>query len=159
MTQMYFVPVSDDWMHWYNKTVDERIDLSDSPIEEFQELKEARVWGTTRGKRKRTQFDEMKHGDALMFYKNREFFATGRVGITFENSNAGEWLWNTPESIFIYTVEDYQPSSIPLSQVNELLGYSENNLVNGFTCPSENAITNLLKKYPSVEKAFRDLRN
>ena len=159
MTQMYLVPVDDDWMDWYNKTVEQPASLSDSPIEELQGLEEARVWGTTRGKRKRTLFDDMRSGDAIMFYKNREFFATGRVGKNFESSDAGKWLWNAPESIFIYTVEDYQNSSIPLSQVNELLGYSENNLINGFTRPSENAITNLLKKYPSVDAAFRDLRN
>jgi putative restriction endonuclease len=156
---MYFVPVDDDWMAWYNKTVEQPIDLSNAPIEELQDFEEARVWGTTRGKRKRTQFEEMQHGDAVMFYKNREFFATGRVGISFESSEAGGWLWNTPESVFIYTVEDYEHSSIPLAEVNDLLGYSENNLVNGFTRPSETAITNLLKKYQSVDKAFQELRN
>lgn len=159
MTQLYFVPVDDDWMYWYNKTVEEPINLFDSPIEELQDLEEARVWGTTRSKRKRTLFEEMQNRDAVLFYKDREFFATGRVGRCFESSSAGEWIWNNPESIFIYTIGDYKHSSIPLEQVNELLGYSENNLINGFTRPSENAITNLLNKYPSVDEAFQDLRN
>lgn len=159
MTQMFFVPVDEDWMYWYNKTVEQPIDLSDSPIEDLQDIGKARVWGTTRGERKRRLFAEMQHGDAIMFYRNREFFATGRVGMTFESSTAGEWLWDTPESIFIYTVEDYQHSSIPLEQVNELLGYSENNIVNGFTHPSENALSNLLEKHHSVDEAFHDLRN
>lgn len=159
MTQLYFVPVDDDWMRWYHKTVEEPINLSDSPIGEFQDLEEARVWGATRGKRTRTLFDDMESKDALLFYKNREFFATGRVGMNFESSVAGEWIWNASESIFIYTVEDYKHSSISIKQVNELLGYSENNLINGFTRPSENAITNLLNNYSSVDSAFRDLRN
>jgi putative restriction endonuclease len=146
-------------MYWYDQTVDQPVDLSDSPIKELESFREARVWGTTSGERKRTLFNEMQHHDGIMFYKNREFFATGRVGTTFESSDAGEWLWNNPNSIFIYTVEGYQDTSIPLEQVNELLGYSENNLINGFTCPSENAVTNLLQKYPSVEEAFRDLRS
>lgn len=158
MTQLYLVPVDERWMPQFERTVVNPVDLTESPIEELQALDEARVWGTTTSERKRTFFEAMRSGDAILFYHDGEFFAKGRTGVMFENPQAGRWLWNNVESRFIYTVRDYQTASIPVRRVNELLGYAPKNVPNGFVRVSDSAINHLRGEYPSVDAAIRDLR-
>lgn len=144
-------------MRWFNRTVDQPIDLSGTPIEELQDLETARVWGTTSSSRKRSFFEKMATKDSILFYHYGEFFATGKTGRSFENPKAGEWLWNNYDSRFIYTVTDYQPISISVESVNHLLGYESGNVPNGFIRVAENRIDSLLREYSSLDEAIQDV--
>lgn len=159
MSRLYLVPVGDEWTADFERTVDSPHDLSgDHPIDELSDLNEARIWGTTSGERKRKFFEAMEPGDPLLFYNEGEFFATGRVGRSFENPEAGKWLWNNGGSRFIYTVKDFHRISIPRIELNMILGYSENYSPQGFQQISEKAMNRLLQQYTSIEDAFQDFR-
>ncbi|WP_132060272.1 hypothetical protein [Halorussus amylolyticus] len=159
MSRLYLVPVGEEWTQEFDRTVDSPHDLSgDHPIDELSNLDEARIWGTTSGERKRTFFEGMETGDPLLFYNQGEFFATGRVGHSFESPEAGKWLWNNSDSRFIYTVEDFHRISIPRIELNMILGYSEDYSPQGFQQISEKAMSRLLQQYTSIEDAFQDFR-
>lgn len=160
MSRLYLVPVGEEWTADFDRTVDSPHDLSgDHPIDELNDLDEARIWGTTSGERKRTFFEEMESGDPLLFYNEGEFFATGRVGRAFESPQAGKWLWNNSDSRFVYTVKDFHRISIPRIELNMILGYSEDYSPQGFQQISEKAMSRLLQQYTSIEDAFQDFRS
>ena len=161
MTDLFLSPVGDDWINKFDQTVGSPLDLSANPPDELEEFSQLRVWGTTEGEgeQKRTTFEAMNPGDAVLFLHDSEFIASGRVGETFENPELGEWIWGTSESRFVYTVTDYQTMSVPRHEVWDLLGYSENYPLYGFSKASDDAISSLLQTYNSVEEAFQALRS
>jgi len=161
MTELFLSPVGDEWIDKFDQTVDSPLDVSADPPEELEEFSQVRVWGTTEGKgeKKRTTFEAMTTGDAILFLHDGGFIASGRIGETFENPELGELIWGTSESRFVYTVTDYQTMSVPRQEVWDLLGYSENYPLYGFSRASDDAISSLLQTYNSVEEAFQALRN
>ena len=161
MTDLFLSPVGDDWIDKFDQTVDSPLDISANPPDELEGFSQLRVWGTTEGEggQKRTTFEAMNPGDAVLFLHNGDFIASGRVGETFENPELGEWIWGTSESRFVYTVTDYQTMTVPRHEVWDLLGYSANYPLYGFSRASDDAISSLLQTYNSVEEAFQALRN
>ena len=161
MTELFLSPVGDEWIDKFEQTVDSPLDISADPPEELEEFSQLRVWGTTEGEgeKKRTTFEAMTTGDTILFLHEGKFIASGRVGETFENPELGEWIWGTAESRFVYTVTDYQTISVPRHEVWDLLGYSANYPLYGFSRASDDAISSLLQTYNSVEEAFQALRS
>jgi hypothetical protein len=160
MTDLFLAPVGEDWAERFQRTVEEPVDLTDShPIEELSDREQARIWGTTSGEQKRRHFESMSTDDLLLFYNEGTYFATGRVGECFESPDTGQWLWGNAASRFIYTVEDFQPISLPRADLNILLGYQQNHSPQGFSRVSDAAQTRLLTQYTSLEAAFQNLRD
>lgn len=158
MTQLYIVPVGEHWINHFDRTVDSEIEPPQGALEYLQREEELRIWGTTEDKMSRTYFEDMEPGDALLFYNDGEFFAAGRVGITFEDSDVGAELWDNRESRFIFTLSDYQEISVPREKVGQLLGYEEGWVPYRFLRASSDAVNSLLKQYNSVEEAFQDFQ-
>lgn len=161
MTELFLVPVGDDWIDEFERTVVSPWSVSNDAPPELSRKSSVRIWGTTTGKdsKKRTTFETMDSGDLVMFLHNGEFVGSGRVNETFENADLGEDIWGTPESRFIYTLNEYQGMSILRSEVWEILGYSANYPLYGFSRVSDDAISTLLQTYNSVEEAFQDFRD
>lgn len=159
MSGLFLVPVDDDWIEQFERTVEQSVDIDpkDAP-EQLQDIGNARIWGTTDEGRKRAYFEQMESGDPLLFYNSGRYFAVGRVGTTFEDEQIGEWLWGKPESSFIFTVTNFHQTDLDVEEINEILGYKENNIPMGFNRPSEKAISSLLQHYNSVEEAFQDFK-
>lgn len=160
MPDLFLVPVGGRWIDRFKKTVATQLTIENEAPDELVGESRVRVWGTTEGEdaKKRTTFEAMDPGDLLLFLHDGEFLGSGRVGKTFENPELGEWLWDSPESRFVYTVTDYQDMSVPRSEVWEILGYSANYPLYGFSRVSEDAISALLQSYNSVEEAFQSFR-
>lgn len=161
MTELFLVPVGDDWIDRFSETVESPLsNWEDAPVDLSHESS-VRIWGTTVGEdsKKRTTFEAMEQGDLVLFLHKGEFIGSGRVGDTFESSELGEWIWDSPESQFIYTISDYQEVSVPRSVVWDVLGYSPNFPLYGFSRVSDDAISTLLQTYNSVEEAFQDFRD
>ncbi|MFC7027861.1 hypothetical protein ACFQJ5_10095 [Halomicroarcula sp. GCM10025324] len=133
--------------------------MPDAAPADIQKQEEARIWGTTEGRQKRTFFEEMETGDPLLFYNTGEFFAAGRVGTAFENPKVGEALWNNSDSRFIYTVTDYQEITVQREKLALLLGYEEEWVPYRFLRVSPDAVSSLLRQYNSIEEAFQDFQN
>lgn len=159
MDRLYLVPVGEDWKADFERTVETPFDLTgDTTIDELDGFEEARIWGTTWGRQKETFFDDMESGDPILFYHGGEYFATGRVGQTFKSQETGKWLWDSPESEYIYTVENFEEISLPREELNDKIGYSENHVPQRFLKVSESAVNSLLQEYTSIEAAFQDFK-
>jgi hypothetical protein len=161
MTDLFLSPVGDDWIDLFEDTVKSPLSIPDDAPDELSPKSSVRIWGTTvgEGSKKRTTFESMDSGDLVLFLHGGEFIGSGRVGETFENADLGAWIWDSPQSRFVYTVNDYQEISIPRSEVWDVLGYSPNYPLYGFSRASDDAISTLLQTYNSVEEAFQDLRD
>ncbi|WP_143920347.1 hypothetical protein [Halorhabdus utahensis] len=151
-------------MDEFRRTVENGLDIDESAPSALQDYERVRIWGTESsqatqggGGIKRTAFRNMESDDILLFYSEGEFFASARVEQKFENPDIGEWAWNSPESDWTYTLQDFDSISVPKEEVWDLLGYSQNYRLQGLTQVSEDAIDTLLTKYNSVEEAYQDL--
>lgn len=159
MSGMFFIPVNDSWLDRFSKTVSKAVSIdSETAPEALQDHDEIRIWGTSDNEKTRASFKHMENGDPVLFYNDGEFFATGRVRETFESPEIAKYLWGEDGGKLIFTLNDYQEVSIDPAEVNRLFGYKETNIPMGFNRPSEDAISNLLQKYNSIEEAFQDLQ-
>lgn len=161
MTKLYFHPVSDEWLPYFEDTVEQPLNLSNANglPERLSGLEQARVWGTTYETKKERYLDDMEAGDLVLFYRNKTFFAAGRVQHVFKSAAFGEWAWDNEESELVYTLTDYEEISLPSQTITSLLGYSDNYRVQGFFRPREERLQNLLETYDSIDNAFADLKN
>jgi hypothetical protein len=160
MTELFLVPVGDDWIDRFKETIESPLSNPKDAPAGLSDESSVRIWGTTVGEdsKKRTTFEAMEQDDLVLFLHSGEFIGSGRVGETFEDDDLGGWIWDSPESRFIYTVTDYQEMFIPRSEVWDVLGYSPNYPLYGFSRVSDDAINTLLQTYNSVEEAFQDFR-
>ena len=95
----------------------------------------------------------MEPGDVLLFYHQGEFFAGGRVGRVFENSDVGELLWDNSKSRYLFTVKDFTTTVTSIETVWDILGYKGRQVVQGFTRVADDRISGLLKEYGSIKAA------
>lgn len=160
MTELFLVPVTDDWIERFQQTVVSEYTLEGDLPPELEGEREVRVWGTTEGEdaKKRTLFEKMGAGDLVLFLYSGEFVGSGRVGVTLESPELGERIWGQQESRFIFTVTDYEEMSLPRQEVWDVLDYSPNYPLYGFSRASDDAISSLLQSYNSVEEAFQAFR-
>lgn len=164
MIGLYLIPVGEDWMDEFRRTAKNGLEINESAPSELQDYERVRLWGTESsqptqggGGIKRTAFRNMESDDILLFYSGGEFFATARVEQKFENPEIGAWAWDSPESEWTYTLQDFDSVNIPREEVWDLLGYDENYHPQGYSRVSDEAIDNLLQQYNSVEEAYQDL--
>lgn len=158
MTRLYIAPVGENWIERFRETVESPAPVPESAPEHLQREGEARIWGTTEGKQKRTFFEEMEPGDPILFYTNGEFFAAARAGTVFESPEAGKEIWGSDDSRFIYIVEGYREISVPPERMATLLGYDEGWIPYRFLRVSPDAVNSLLQRYNSIEVAFQDFQ-
>ena len=161
MSRLYIAPIGSngDWVERFEETVATPVTLPDDRPEPLADTENTRLWGTTMGERKKQYFEAMEPGDPILFYANGTFFASGRVGTTLRDREFGETIWDSDDSGFIYTVEDYQEHSVSTEKVAALLDYGDGWFPRGFMRVSETAINALLTEYSSVEEAFQTLRS
>ncbi|RXK52054.1 hypothetical protein EAF64_02535 [Halorientalis pallida] len=96
----------------------------------------------------------MEPNDCLLFYHDGDFFAGGIVGRTFENPDAGELLWNNPESRHLFTVEGFTHDAPGIEQVWEMLGYDGRQVVQGFTRVAQERVEDIRREHRSLESAL-----
>ena len=96
MTNLYLVPVGEDWISEFKRTVEEPIEVTGEDVPtELSEFEEVRLWGTTETDHppKPQNFKEMGRGDLVLFSNKGDIFSAGRVERTFKSSKVGEWVW------------------------------------------------------------------
>lgn len=155
------MPIGEQWISDFEQTVAEPVDTtSEEAPSELSDFEEVRLWGTTESEstKKRSAFQKMQSDDLVLFSHRGEFFAAGRVGRTFCSSEIGQWAWANEASCWVYTVTDYEEVAIPKKELWDVLGYSNNYYLQGFTRVADSAVNELLHHYPSVEEAFQDLK-
>ena len=157
MPGLYLIPVSESWRPHFDRTVETPVTLAMNDVpEQLAGYDSLRIWGTTEtdSAKKQAHMDQLEPDDWVLFYHSGEFIATARVGRVFESTTVGDWLWDNPESSFIYTVEEYQDSAPSIDHVWDILEYKEPMVVNGFMRASDDRVQRVITEYGSLETAL-----
>ena len=153
---LYLVPVNDDWTEHFRNTVHTPVEPSDTDAtpETIASLLPTRLWGATAGSQTKGYFDEMRPRDCVLFYRDGDFFAGGVVGRTLEDPDVGSWLWNSPDSRFIFTIEEYRDWGPAITRIWDTLGYNGTPRVQGFLRVKPERLENLRSDERTIEHAL-----
>ncbi|MYL18241.1 hypothetical protein GLW36_16570 [Halorubrum terrestre] len=151
--KLFLVPVNDEWIDRFKRTVGTPVEPSDSATipESIAPLLPARIWGSTAGPQTERYFTEMRPRDCLLFYRDGDFFAGGVVGQTLDDPEVGSWLWGNPESRFIFTTAEYYDWAPAITRIWDALDYNGTPRVQGFLRVSPDRLDNLYSDERSLE--------
>lgn len=146
-SQLYLVPVSDEWRPQFNRTVVTPLSLelvADVP-DPLREANADRVWGTTAtdSQRKRQHATAMEAGDHVLFYHDGRFIGQAVVDQTFVSEAVGEFIWDNPASKYIFTIDAFSRDTPPIHQLWTELGYEGQPVVPGFQRVAADRLSNL----------------
>lgn len=149
-TELFILPVSNDWLPEFERTVRTPIVLSGPGIPDSLIGSEERIWGMLAGPSNSTTHSQMNSRDWLLFYNQQQIFAVGRIGRTFKDNDLGENIWNNPESELGFTVEDFHSVQIPISDIREVLDYQSNYYPHGPSRVADEHLEGLLDKKGTI---------
>ncbi|SNR37259.1 hypothetical protein [Halorubrum vacuolatum] len=122
---VFLIPVNPEN---FDRTVRSPVDLTDYPNrpEPLANAEEARLWAVADDSGNGSTFERMAAGDLLLFYHDERYVASGRVGTTFEDEDrwASGTFWTAFPATRIYTIESFEPISVPKRGVNRIFDYS-----------------------------------
>ncbi len=152
-SNLFLVPVNDDWIERFRNTVQTPVEASDTDTtpETIASLLPTRIWGATAGSQTQRYFDEMRPRDCVLFYRDGDFFAGGIIGRTLVDSDVGSWLWNNPDSRFIFTVEEYHDWGPAITRIWDALGYDGTPRVQGVLRVKPERLENLRDDETTLE--------
>ncbi len=131
---LFFMPVNDRWIPDFKRTVDQRFEPVGSEVPEaLADLGQVRIWGSRGGDRNAGTFESLSEDDVVLYYRNGAIIARGRVGSKFEGEEYGDFIWDNPESKFVYTLKEYTPLAIPAKTMWDKLDYEDNFSPQGFS--------------------------
>lgn len=97
------------------------------------------LWGVTPGTNNSnvSKYARMSPGDYVFFAGDKHLFAGATVTHTFRNSTVALQLWDCNENgqawELMFAIDELRSFSIPYAEMNEVVGYKPNNIVQGFT--------------------------
>lgn len=138
----------------YRDTVDTLVDLHDHvdllgghlvPLTKLYPDGRAAMWGATPGKNNHnvTPYNNITAGDYVFFAGHKRLFAGATITHTFRNADLARRLWGhddkTPPQTWelMFTIDEHRKFDISYSEMNRVVGYKENNNVQGFTVLNE----------------------
>jgi hypothetical protein len=101
------------------------------------------IWGVTAGSKDINlhKWERIRAGDIVLFTANMRIFASGVVTHKLYNQELALELWGWKEKDvtweYVYFLDEIQEIDIPVQKLNEVIGYSVNNPVRGFTVLDE----------------------
>jgi hypothetical protein len=99
---------------------------------------EVAVWGVTPGKKlvNKRKWGKIKSNDVALLYKQKMIFSQGRITLAINNKDLALDLWKTNAEgdtwEYVYFLDDLQEIEIPISQYNQMMGFAENYIIQGF---------------------------
>ncbi|WP_336360308.1 HNH endonuclease [Haladaptatus sp. ZSTT2] len=156
---LFFVAVNDEWLTRFKTSVVNPFKLAGraNVPSQLEGTDSVRVWGTTAtdSGKKQAAIDRLKQDDVVLFYHDGAFIGAGTVGRVFESQKVGDWLWNSPESRHIYTLNDYREDVPTVEEVRSMLGYKNDRFVNSSLDPvAEEKVGELVRQFGSLEAAL-----
>lgn len=117
---------------------------------------DAAVWGTPAGNIQ--YFEQLSPGDVVLFYQDGMYMRAGRIGRAFHSEEISKELWGRDHGL-VYTLYDVADISIPVSEFNERVGYSENDVPNkALQRLGDEKVNKLVNHYDSIERFLRVAR-
>ncbi|WP_135304855.1 AAA family ATPase [Haloarcula amylovorans] len=125
--QVFMMPVNrEQWLDDFKRTVDTPFEFGPDCPTVLQGQPPTRIWGTRTGSRNENMWSQLAPGDIMLFYTEGWFFAAGKIEDTIRSSEAGDYIWDSEESQFIYTLTDYTHIAIRRATVWDWFDYAEN---------------------------------
>jgi hypothetical protein len=137
----------------YNDTIESPVDqarltqhLPQASIEEIGRIygdRRVPVWGVTRGKNGQNakKWERLNVGDITFFVQSGEVFASAILTHKIHSHSLAVNLWGVDKTDMTwehtYFVDEITPQAIPVSELNRIVGYKVNNVVQGFTVLNE----------------------
>lgn len=157
-TDLFVMPVSEDWLEYFAQTVDTPFVFGppeDRPSA-LDTFGAARIWGTTTGERNASTHGNLSSGDIVLFSHDELIFAMGRVQQTITSSAAGSYIWDNEDSKYIYTLVGYQRLSLPKARLWDDVEYAENFTMRGFKRLSDERVTKLWDLTGDLDTYFEE---
>ena len=143
----------------FDRTVRSAVDLAEYPDrpEPLADVDEARLWAVNDDSGNGSTFERMEPGDLVLFYREDEYVATGRIGTTFvdEDRWASGSFWTAFPTTRVYTVESFTPVSVPKRGVNRIFDYSES-YTPGFMRVADGRVTTDLSSIETALDAYTE---
>jgi len=137
--------------------------LSDTEVEAVtdSETEKVHLWGTSVD----SKWQFVEGGDIALIYRDGRYIAQATVVRTRDDLELAEHLWRTegnpwdPESPWRYLVflAGVEEIDVDVESFNELAGYKENYIPQGFSRVSDTRLREIEDAYESVETAINEL--
>lgn len=134
-------------MEQYLDEPDQRI------LESIYPSKVVPTWGVTPGKTGQNQkkWNRLEVGDITLFARSGRIVSSGVLTHKLHSADLAARLWNRKEDgstwEFIYFLDEITPHDIPVGQLNKVVGYKEQNVIQGFTVLDEEKSDAVLNYY------------
>lgn len=129
---LFIMPVNDKWLPEFKRTVDKPLSIKHSPPGDLPANKDIRVWWTRGGQRNIAQFESLKENDIVLYYRDDAIIAGARVGAKYQGEEYGDYIWDSPDREFVYTIKEYTRVGIPKKELWDVLSYDDNFIPQGF---------------------------
>lgn len=115
------------------------------------------VWGNREGTK--SSWNKVKSGDFLLFYRDGHYIYGAEIIDTETNTELGRNLWpddgGDPWKHIIYLKEPFK-LDISQDEINELAGYSDKNVCQGFQSYRDEGIKSIKKKFGGVREFLKE---
>jgi hypothetical protein len=114
--------------------------LTDQQIKELASafpIGYAQFWGLTPGSGgvNVAKWEKIQQGDIVLFARDKQIYSSGTVVNKFNNPNLAKHLWGMDENNqtweYMYSVDEIKPVNISKVEFNNIVGYKENNQIQG----------------------------
>ena len=148
MTQFILQPTSNDSARQhYVDTIENPVSISS--IEKYlkddvkQELLKSFpsglifLWGLTPGQNgiNINKWKKINQGDIVLFARDKKIYSSGTVVSRFQNPDLARHLWSVDNKNqtweYMYSVDEIKPINISKIEFNKIVGYKENNQIQG----------------------------
>ena len=150
----------------FNETITKDVMTSTLPGNTILKNADAvRVWGSIYNSQNYSKWKELKKGDILLFYHNKEYIASGILEGTEHNQELADYLWGKKDEeskktfeLMVYMLPSLVfNNDVDYQKLNKLLGYEEEFMptrILDFTTVNKNKTNELIEQHGSLENAL-----
>jgi len=139
--------------------------LTEEEIRKIEPLsiseKNLKYWGSTPGLSNLRSWGKMEAGDEVLFYREGDYIALGKVGTKINNQKLAEATWGLRKDRLtwqlIYFFVDIKEFKIDSDLVNQALGYSAGPVM-GFSAIGEKTAEPIIAKFGGFSKFLEDFK-
>ena len=159
--RIHLIPCSDPYSRKHHKDTIEKL-VPKNKIISFEKGNEIQkilkdenyaCWGVTNAKNNSNlkKWEKMKTGDVCLMYRDKIFFSAGKIITRFKNKELSEDLWGLNkdglpwENMFL--IDEIKKISIPIHILNNLMNYSPNFILQGYSTYSESISEKILAEF------------
>ena len=152
--------------HYYD-TIENRIDLdlvsrfvSDNDLSNLSEIYQGQacmIWGVTPGGSNITKWNRISSGDVTLFSRNGRIYASATTTYKLHNRELAYELWNENDKgetwEYIYFLDELVSHNIPYAHFNQVVGYKENYVIQGFNVLDDQKSQRVINHY-NLESSY-----